>query len=133
MGDAAEPPEPPAGGTPSGLGNVPGMLTWLHAELAPRRGGPPRTTPFPPQGLSVADANDRYLRHLLGWNLAVGTLLQGRVADAEATLGELAADPWATRPHRYFAVHAYYMLAQVQRVQGRLGAALRSCRQGSQL
>jgi LuxR family transcriptional regulator, maltose regulon positive regulatory protein len=131
--DVAEPPEPPAGGTPSGLGNVAGMLAWLRAELAHRRGDADRTIQFAQQGLAVADANDRYLRHLLGWNLAVGTLLLGRVGEAEATLGELAADPWATGPHRYFAVHAQYMLAQVQRVQGRLGAALRSCRQGLEL
>jgi LuxR family transcriptional regulator, maltose regulon positive regulatory protein len=63
----------------------------------------------------------------------VGTLLQGRVGDAETMLAELAAELWAAGQQRYFAVHAHYMLAQAQRAQGRLGAALRSCQQGLQL
>jgi LuxR family maltose regulon positive regulatory protein len=130
----AAPPEPPPGGTPSGLGNVAGMLAWLRAELARRRGDADATIQFAQQALALADADDQYLNYFGRWNLAVGTLLQGRVTDAEAAFGELAAaDLWSTGPQRYFAVHAHYMLAQVQRGQGRLGAALRSCQQGLEL
>jgi LuxR family maltose regulon positive regulatory protein len=124
--DAVEQPEPSADGPRRGLANVPGMLAMLRAELAHRRGHADRTIQLARQGLATIDADDRYLRYLLRWNLAVGMLLHGRVRDAEAALTELAADPWATGPRRYYAVRTHYTLAQVHRAQGRLDAALRS-------
>jgi LuxR family transcriptional regulator, maltose regulon positive regulatory protein len=128
--DLAEPPEPPPGRTPSGLGNIAATLAWLRAELARRRGDADATIRFAQQILAVADADDRFLGGFGRWNLAVGTLLQGRAADAEAMLAEFAAELRAAGRQRYFAVNTHYMLAQTQRVQGRLGAALRSCQQG---
>jgi LuxR family transcriptional regulator, maltose regulon positive regulatory protein len=130
---AAAAPDPSAGEPPRGLANVPGMLAMLRAELAHRRGDAGGTIRLARQGLAVTDADDRYLRYLLRWNLAVGTLLQGRVRNAEAALTELAVDPWATGPHRYFAVRAHYTLGQVHRARGGLGAALRSGQQALEL
>jgi LuxR family transcriptional regulator, maltose regulon positive regulatory protein len=127
--DIAEPPEPP-GGTPSGPANIAGILAWVRAELARRRGDADATIRFAHKTLALADADDQFLGYFGRWNLAVGTLLGGRAADAHAALGELAADLSAVGPHRYLAVNAHYMLAQAQRAQGRLGAALRSCQQG---
>jgi LuxR family transcriptional regulator, maltose regulon positive regulatory protein len=127
--DVAEPPEPP-GGTPSGPANIAGILAWVRAELARRRGDTEATIRFAHKTLALADADDQYLGYFGRWNLAVGTLLQGRAADAQAALSQLAADLSAVGPHRYLAVHTHYMLAQAQRAQGRLGAALRSCQQG---
>ncbi len=129
-GDASE---PSAGGTLSGLANVPAMIPLLRGELARERGDAERTIGFARQGLALADADDRYLRYLGRWQLAVGTLLQGRVGDAEAALAGLAADPWAAGADRYFAVRARYILGRGQRAQGRLGAALRSCQQALEL
>jgi ATP/maltotriose-dependent transcriptional regulator MalT len=130
---AAEAPGPSAARTPSGLANVPAMIPLLRAELARERGDAERTIQFARQGLALAAADDRYLRYLGRWHLAVGTLLQGRVGDAEAALAELAADPWAAGADRYFAVRARYTLGRGQRAQGRLGAALRSCQQALEL
>jgi LuxR family maltose regulon positive regulatory protein len=127
-----EPPEPSAIRTHGGLANVPAMIPLLRAELARERGDAERTIQFARQGLALAAADDRYLRYLGRWHLAVGTLLQGRVG-AEAALTELAADPWAAGADRYFAVRACYTLARGQRAQGRLGAALRSCQQALEL
>jgi LuxR family maltose regulon positive regulatory protein len=127
--DAAQPPEPSAGASPSGMANVPAWVAVLGAELAHRRGEADRTIQLAQRGLAVADADDRYLGYFVGWNLAMGTLLQGRVGEAEAALAELAADPWATGPQRYLGMRSRYMLAQAQRAQGRLDAALRSCQQ----
>jgi LuxR family transcriptional regulator, maltose regulon positive regulatory protein len=131
--DAAGPPDPPAGETPRGLANVPGMLAMLRAELAHRRGDAAGTVQLARHGLSVTHEDDRYLRYLLRWNLAMGTLLEGRVGAADAALGELAADPWAAGRHRYFAVRARYMVAHLRRAQGRLGAALGSSQQAMEL
>jgi LuxR family maltose regulon positive regulatory protein len=109
------------------------MIPLLRAELARERGDPERTIQFARQGLALADEDDRYLRYLGRWHLAVGTLLQGRVGDAEAALAELAANPWAAEADRYFAVRARYTLGRAQRAQGRLGATLRSCQQALEL
>jgi LuxR family transcriptional regulator, maltose regulon positive regulatory protein len=128
-----EPPEPSAGRAAKGLANVPAMVAMLSAELAKQHGDAERTIQFARQGLALADADDRYLRYFVRWNLAVGTLMQGRLEEAEAALTDLAADPWATGRHRYFAVRALYTLGQAQRAQGRLGDALRSCQQALQL
>jgi LuxR family transcriptional regulator, maltose regulon positive regulatory protein len=130
---AGEPSEPPAARTPSGLANVTAMIPLLRAELARERGDAEHTIQFARQGLALAAADDRYLRYLGHWHLAAGTLLQGRVEDAEVALTELAADPWAAESDRYFAVRARYTLARAQRAQGRLGAALRSCHQALEL
>jgi LuxR family transcriptional regulator, maltose regulon positive regulatory protein len=127
--DLAAPPEPP-GGTPSGPANIAGILAWVRAELARRRGDADATIRFAQKTLALADADDQYLGYFGRWNLAVGTLLGGRAGDAEAALGQLAADLSAIGPQRYLAVHTHYTLAQAQRAQGRLGAALRSCQQG---
>ena len=67
------------------------------------------------------------------WNLAVAKQMQGLLDEAEDVLAELAADPWASGLHRYFAVRIYYTLGQVQRAQGRLSIALSTCRQGLEL
>ncbi len=106
------------------------MIPLLRAELARERGDAEPTIRFARQGLTHADADDRYLGR---WQLAVGTLLQGRVGDAEAALAELAGDPWAAGADRYFAVRARCTLARGQRAQGRLGAALRSCQRALEL
>src|ERR671913_188162 len=86
-----------------------GLPPWPRTWSAPSRGDADATIQFAQQSLALADAEDQYLNYFGRWNLAVGTLLQGRVADAEAALGELAADLRATGPQRYFAVHAHYM------------------------
>jgi LuxR family maltose regulon positive regulatory protein len=128
-----EPPEPPAGRAAKGLANVPGVVAMLRAELAKQHGDAERTIQFARQGLALAAEDDRYLRYFAAWNLAVATLMQGRVEKAEAALADLAADPWATGQHRYFAVRARYTLGQAQRAQGLLAAALRSCQQALEL
>jgi LuxR family transcriptional regulator, maltose regulon positive regulatory protein len=124
--DVAEPPA----GTPSGPANIAGILAWVRAELARRRGDADATIRFAHKTLALADADDQYLGYFGRWNLAVGMLLGGRAADAQVALGELAAELRAAGSPRYFAVNTLYMLAQARRAQGRLGAALRSCQQG---
>jgi LuxR family transcriptional regulator, maltose regulon positive regulatory protein len=119
----------PAGEPAIGDANVPAMLAILRAELARAHGDADRTILLVQQALPHVDEDDRLLRYLAAWNLAVAALLQGRVADAGPALAEVAADRWmAGEP--YHALRACYTLSQVQRAQGRLGAALATCRQG---
>src|SRR5215211_1876555 len=120
-------------GGQGGLANVHGSVAMLRAELARHRGDVEHTIRFAQLARAHADEGDRYLRFFTSWNLAVAKQMQGRVGEAEDALAELAADPWATRLHRYFAVRTYYTLGQVQRAQGRLSTALRTCLQGLEL
>jgi LuxR family maltose regulon positive regulatory protein len=105
------------------------MLAILRAELARQHGDADRTIAFAQQALPRIAEDDGLLRYLVGWNLAVAMLLQGRVGDAEPALTGIAADRW-TAGEPYNALRACYTLSQVQRARGRLGAALATCRQG---
>ena len=120
---ARDPARPPA----SGHANVPAMLAILRAELARQHGDAECTIAFAQRALPQIGENDRLLRDLVGWNLAVAMLLQGRVAEAEPALAEIAADRWAAG-QPYNALRACYTRSQAQRAQGRLGAALDTCR-----
>jgi LuxR family maltose regulon positive regulatory protein len=119
--------------TARGLANVPGTVAMLRAELARQRGDAEHTIRFAQLARTHADEGDRYLHFFASWNLAVAKQMKGRLGEAEDALAELTADPWATRLHRYFAVRAYYTLGQVQRAQGRLSTAQRTCLQGLEL
>jgi LuxR family maltose regulon positive regulatory protein len=133
LGTADPPHEPPVDEATSGLANVPGTVAQLRAELARHRGDAERAIQFAQRAIAHAGEGDRYLRYLSRWNLAVATLMQGRVGEAEDALADLVRDPWATGPNHYFAVRASYALGQAQRGQGRLGAALQTYRQGLEL
>jgi LuxR family maltose regulon positive regulatory protein len=117
------------GAPASGHANVPAMLAILHAELARQHGDAHRTIAFAQRALPQIAEDDRLLRYLVGWNLAVAVLLQGRAGDAEQALADVAADRW-TAGEPYNALRACYTRSQAQRAQGRLGAALATCRQG---
>jgi ATP/maltotriose-dependent transcriptional regulator MalT len=126
---AHDPGRPPTGSAAAGHANVPAMLAILRAELARQHGDAERTIAFAQRALPQIADDDRLLRYLVGWNLAVAALLQGRAADAERALAGIAVDRW-TAGEPYNALRACYTLSQAQRAQGRLGAALATCRQG---
>ena len=124
---------PPVEETARGLANVPGTVAMLRAELARQRGDVEHTIQFAQLARAHVDEGDRYLHFFTNWNLAVAKQMQGQLAEAEDALAALAADPWATGRHSYFAVRIYYTLGQVQRAQGRMSAALSSCQLGLEL
>ena len=128
-----QPHEAPVEETAGGLANVSGTVAQLRAELARQRGDAERAIRFAQQALAHAGEGDPYLRYLSRWNLAVATLMHGRVGEAEETLADLVRDPWASGPNRYFAVRACYTLGQAQRAQGRLSAALQTCQEALEL
>ena len=133
LATADQPHEPSAEEATGGLANVPGTVAQLRAELARQRGDAEGAIRFAQQALTHASEGDLYLRYLSRWNLAVATLMQGRVGEAEEALADLVRDPWASGPNRFFAVRACYTVAQAQRAQGRLSAALQSCQEALEL
>ena len=112
----------------SGHANVPAMLAILRAELARQHGDADQTVAFARQALPHIGGDDRFLRYLVGWNLAVAMLLQGRAGEAEQALAEIAADRWAAG-EPYNALRAYTSAAKPSG-PGPAGAALATCRQG---
>jgi len=124
-----EPHEPPGDRMMSVLANVPASIAFLHAELARLRGDAARAVSCDRQAMAHLSAEDWLLRSQVAWNLAVADWLRGRLTEAERALAEVVAER-AAIAESYFILRASYDLGQVQRAQGRLGAALRTYRQG---
>jgi LuxR family maltose regulon positive regulatory protein len=124
-----EPHEPSVGRALSVLANVPASIAFLRAELARLRGDAERAVACDRQALTHLGEEDWLLRSQVAWNLAVADWLRGRLGEAEPALAEVVAARWAAG-EGYLAVRVGYDLGQVQRAQGRLGAALGSYRQG---
>jgi LuxR family transcriptional regulator, maltose regulon positive regulatory protein len=125
-GDA--PYEPSVGRAASLVANAPASIALMRADLARRRGDAESTTAFGQRALSHLTEDDRALRLLVDWYLAVGDWLRGRLPEAEDALTGLVAAQRAAGEH-YLAVRPAYDLGQVQRARGHLGATLRTYQQ----
>ena len=119
---AEEPYEPSVGRATSLGANVPAAIGTFRAGLACLQGDAERTTRFGQQALAHLTDADRTLRSFAQWYLAVAEWLSGRLVEAEQALAGLVAEQRGAG-ERYFA-RLCYDLGQVQRAQGRLGAAL---------
>jgi LuxR family maltose regulon positive regulatory protein len=86
------------------------------------QGDADRATRFGRQALAHLTDADRTLGSFARWYLAVAEWLRGRLPEAEQALAGLVAEQRGAG-ERYFA-RLCYDLGQVQRAQGRLGAAL---------
>jgi LuxR family transcriptional regulator, maltose regulon positive regulatory protein len=124
-----EPHEPSVGRSLSVLANVPASIAFLHAEVARLRGDAARAVACDQQALSHLKENDWLLGSHVAWNLAVADWLSGRPGQAERALAEVVAAR-RTAGEGYLAMRVAYDLGQVQRAQGRLGAALATYREG---
>jgi LuxR family maltose regulon positive regulatory protein len=127
-----EPHEPSTGRAMSVLANVPASIAFLRAELARLRGDAARAVSCDQQALAHLGEEDWLLRSMVAWNLAVAEWLRGRLKEAEHALAEVVAER-STTGESYFIVRAGCDLGQVQRAQGRLGAALRTYQLGLEI
>jgi LuxR family maltose regulon positive regulatory protein len=123
-----EPHEPSCGRALSVLANVPAAIAFLHAELARLRGDAERAVACDQRALAHLREDDWLLRSQVHWNLAVADWLLGRLGPAERALADVVAERRAAG-EGYLAMRICYDLGQVQRVRGRLDAALASYRQ----
>jgi LuxR family transcriptional regulator, maltose regulon positive regulatory protein len=119
---AEEPYEPSVGRATSLVANVPAAIGTLRAGLACMQGDADRATRFGHQALAHLTDADRTLGSFARWYLALAEWLRGRLPEAEQALAGLVAEQRGAG-ERYFA-RLCYDLGQVQRAQGRLGAAL---------
>ncbi|MGH3477337.1 MAG: helix-turn-helix transcriptional regulator [Nocardioidaceae bacterium] len=126
-----QPHQPSVGRALSVLANVPASIAFLRAEHARLRGDAECAIAFDRQVLNYLDKEDWLLRSQAHWNLSVAEWLSGRLREAEQGLSEVVAERRAAG-EGYLAMRIGYDLGQVQRAQGRLGAALVTYRQGLQ-
>ena len=125
-GAAAEPFEPTAGRARSLLVNAPALIALLRSILAQLRGDADATVAFASQALAGSREDEWRLRSDVQECLAVAEWLRGRLAEAERAFGSSIAG-WQAADRPTFTAYAGYHLGQIQRAQGRLDAAVRTC------
>ena len=131
-GAAAEPFEPTAGRARSLLVNAPALIALLRSILAQLRGDADATVAFASQALAGSREDEWRLRSDVQECLAVAEWLRGRLAEAERAFGSSIAG-WRAADRPTFTAYAGYHLGQIQRAQGRLDAAARTCWQALEI
>jgi LuxR family transcriptional regulator, maltose regulon positive regulatory protein len=122
--DAAEEPfEPSVGRAASLLANVPAATAVCQAWGAYLRGDADATATLASQGRSKLGGDDKLLNSVSQLELALADWLRGRLDDAERLLSS-AIGQWRPIGQPILTAARYQELAQVQRAQGRLDAAL---------
>jgi LuxR family maltose regulon positive regulatory protein len=127
-----EPPElqiPTYGGM---VAQVPAAIALLRAELAYDRADPDAVAAFARAALAHM-ADHEHGPRLFARSLLVGAdWMTGRVVDTEPAFAQLLAEGRAA-PAAYPVLRTCFMLGLVQQAQGKLGAALRTYREGLRL
>jgi LuxR family maltose regulon positive regulatory protein len=127
-----EPFEPSAGKAASLLVNVPAGIALGRASLAHLRGDADGTAACASQTLAKTGEGESMLDSTARWLLAMAEWLHGRVAEAERAFAA-SITGWRAAGERYSAAYGCHHLGQVQRAQGRLGAALGTYQQALEI
>ena len=123
-GLGAEPPfEPSAGQVRSLLANVPATIALGRAFLAELHGDADRELTFGREALAAAGPGDHTLDAITRGHLGVAEWLSGRLPEARRTLAS-SISRLSANGERFLAIWACDRLAQVQRAQADLDAAL---------
>ncbi|MDF2739551.1 MAG: ATP-dependent transcriptional regulator [Actinomycetia bacterium] len=122
-GAADEPYQPSVGRAASLVANVPAAIAVGRAFLAELRGDADREITFARQALAELDEDEWMLDAYTRLHLAVAEWLGGRPPEAERALASSLAG-WRAAGERFLTALSCHYLGQVQRAQGRLGAAL---------
>src|SRR6266508_896568 len=104
-------------------------IALLRAELAVDRGDAEGTAAFASAALAELAEQERGPRLLARWLLAIADCMRGRLADAEPALAKVLAEGRAA-PEFYPLLSSCISLGLVQQTRGKLGAALRTYREG---
>ncbi len=120
--------EPTIGRADSILVNVPALSALCQAYLAQFRGDAEATAAFASRALAMVGQDERMLDFVIRRYLATSEWLRGRLAEAELAFVTRIAR-WREAGRLALAAWNEYELSQVQRGQGRLDAAVRTCEQ----
>jgi LuxR family maltose regulon positive regulatory protein len=121
--EAEQPFEPSAGQARSLLANVPATIALGRAFLAELHGDADRELTFGRQALAAAGPGDHTLDAITRGHLGVAEWLGGRLPEARRTLAS-SISRLSASGERFLAIWACDRLAQVQRAQADLDAAL---------
>jgi LuxR family transcriptional regulator, maltose regulon positive regulatory protein len=131
---AAEPFEPSAGKAASFLVNIPARIALDRAYLADLRGDGESTATFATRALAEIREGETMLKSHAIATLAMADWLRGRLPEAERGFASsITAWREAGRPALALAAWGYRSLGQVQRAQGRLGAAFQTYQQAANI
>ena len=125
---AEEPFEPTADRAGSLLANIAAGIALQRSYLAALRGNAEGTAAFASQTLAELSEGEQMLSSIAQCNLGIAEWLRGRLADAERAFVSGIAR-WRAASQYTVAAWGCYHLGQVQRAQGRLDAAARTCQQ----
>ena len=127
-GWADEPFEPAGGAAASNLINVPALTTLVRSFVAQYHGDAEATAAFATQTLAKIKPGERLLSANAQIFLAVAEWLRGRLTEAEHAIAA-SVTGWREAGQLTMAAWSYYSLVLIQRAQGRLDAALKTCQQ----
>ena len=125
---ADEPFEPAGGAAASNLINVPALTTLVRSFVAQYHGDAEATAAFATQTLAKIKPGERLLSANAQIFLAVAEWLRGRLTEAEHAIAASVIG-WCEAGQLTMAAWSYYSLVLIQRAQGRLDAALKTCQQ----
>jgi LuxR family maltose regulon positive regulatory protein len=120
--------EPTVGAGASMLVNVPALICLHSGYLAQLRGDADGTVAFAAQALARSRPGEWLLRSNIEGFQAVAAWLRGRLTEAESALAS-GIVRWQEAGQLTMTGWGGFQLAQIQRAQGRLDAAARTCRQ----
>jgi ATP/maltotriose-dependent transcriptional regulator MalT len=123
-----EPFEPTVGRARSLLVNVPALTAILRGFLAQLRGDADATVAFAAQAMAEADESQWRLSSTARGFLAVAQWLRGQLAQAERTFTASITE-WRAAGLPTLTAWVLFLLGRVQRGQGGLDTAARTCRQ----
>ena len=129
---ADEPFEPSVGKSASLLVNVPVRIALLRAYLAELHGDAEGTAAFAAQAMAGIGESESLLASVARTHQAIAEWLHGRLAEAECAFASGIAGWQAVGPPTITAWRCYE-LGQVQRAQGRLDSAVRTCQQALEI
>ena len=131
-GGADELFEPTAGRAASLLVNVAALIALCRSYVAYFRGDAEGMAAFGSRALAKLGEGESMLDLVIRWNLALAEWLRGRLAEAEhAFVAGIAG--WRAVGQPTLTAYGGYQLAQVQRAQGRLDDAARTCQRALEI
>ncbi len=123
-----EPFEPSAGRAGSLLVNIPAVIALQRSYVAQLRGDPEGTSAYASKAFAELGDDEDMLRSAVQGFVAVTAWMRGRLAEAEQAFAS-SITGWEAAGQVTTTAWGHYLLARIQRAQGRLDASVQTCRQ----
>jgi LuxR family maltose regulon positive regulatory protein len=125
---AGEPFQPSAGRAASLLVNMPAVIALFRARLAALRGDAIGTAASVSRAMTEIREGEQALNSISQWHVGMAAWLRGLLPEAERAFSSSIAQ-MRTGGQDLLATRLCHVVGQVQQAQGRLDAAVSTCRQ----